>query len=160
MRNLLCAAAVALGAVACGAPDASVTDTEEGVKQLKCNDPSLHYVGHSKQDCQVIRFLCPVNTTYFSNHCGCGCQDLPACTAQECGPAPLAPIKLCADGVNYSGPGPCERQADGTCGYTWMTCPCPIIDCAAPPAGCTYVNPTVVNGCTTSCGTLSCSGTL
>lgn len=34
---------------------------------------------------------------------------------------------------------------------------CPIIDCAAPPPGCSYQNPTFdANGCQTSCGTLVC----
>jgi len=45
------------------------------------------------------------------------------CTYQECGPAPLAPLRLCPDGKNYEGPGPCQRRSDGTCGYTWLTCP-------------------------------------
>jgi len=34
---------------------------------------------------------------------------------------------------------------------------CPIIDCAAPPPGCSYQNPTFgKNGCLTSCGHLVC----
>jgi len=45
------------------------------------------------------------------------------CTYSECGPAPLAALKICSDGKNYEGPGPCVRRTDGTCGYTWLTCP-------------------------------------
>jgi hypothetical protein len=45
------------------------------------------------------------------------------CTADECGPAPMAPNYLCADGETWAGPGACERQEGGTCGWTWTQCP-------------------------------------
>jgi hypothetical protein len=55
------------------------------------------------------------------------------CTAAECGPRPLAPNYLCVDG-RTGGPGPCERSAAGTCGWTFVTCepirPCPLESCA------------------------------
>lgn len=35
--------------------------------------------------------------------------------------------------------------------------PCPAISCAAPPNGCTYVNPLFAGECQISCGTLSCA---
>ena len=44
------------------------------------------------------------------------------CTARECGPMPGAPNYQCEDG-SLAGPGPCERLADGRCGYTFRTCP-------------------------------------
>lgn len=59
------------------------------------------------------------------------------CTDEECGPAPGAPSQLCPDGVNYSGPGPCVRNDEGVCGYTWVECPpcCDVVnapDCPEP----------------------------
>ena len=53
---------------------------------------------------------------------GGGSGDLP-CTKDECGPAPGIPSFLCQDGVTISGPGPCERGPDGTCGYPFVDCP-------------------------------------
>ena len=40
------------------------------------NDPSKDYVGESLEICAVINFLCPEGTEYFSDKCGCGCQDI------------------------------------------------------------------------------------
>ena len=45
------------------------------------------------------------------------------CTEDECGPAPGAPNFLCQDGVTWGGPGPCERNEDGSCGWTYVECP-------------------------------------
>lgn len=58
---------------------------------------------------------------------GCGWQgecpgDVP-CSADECGPGPGEAAQLCPDGVNYSGPGPCVRSAEGVCGWTYVECP-------------------------------------
>jgi hypothetical protein len=128
--------------------------------QCNYNEPGLHYVGTSAEECSLIKFVCAVGTTYFSNACGCGCQDVAPCTSQECGPAPAAPNYLCADGVTVGGPGPCVRGADGVCGWTWVTCPesCPIIDCAAPPAGCHYEG-AITSPCDQqTCGKLVCDG--
>ena len=50
------------------------------------------------------------------------------CSADECGPAPGAPSYLCPDGETWAGPGPCERSADGTCGWTFVECP-PVEGC-------------------------------
>lgn len=53
---------------------------------------------------------------------------------------------------------PCAPTAP-TCVQTAPTCW--VIDCARPPAGCNYTNPTYdANGCMTSCGTLSCTDPL
>jgi len=50
-------------------------------------------------------------------------QNTGACEPSECGPAPGMPSQLCADGVTTSGPGACERGADGACGYAIRECP-------------------------------------
>jgi len=47
--------------------------------------------------------------------------EMAACTLEECGPAPGAPNYMCNDG-SVGGPGPCERNADGKCGYTFREC--------------------------------------
>lgn len=51
------------------------------------------------------------------------CPVVEPCTDAECGPAPGAPNVLCPDGVNYSGPGPCERNDQGVCAWTFVDCP-------------------------------------
>ncbi len=45
------------------------------------------------------------------------------CTKKECGPAPGIPNFPCQDGVTVGGPGPCERDDDGMCGYPIVECP-------------------------------------
>jgi len=45
-----------------------------------------------------------------------------ACTAAECGPAPLYPTAMCPDGVHRSGRGPCAR-VNGRCGWVRLQCP-------------------------------------
>lgn len=37
------------------------------------------YVATSPSQCAVIDFLCPSNTTYFANACGCGCEQSSSC---------------------------------------------------------------------------------
>jgi hypothetical protein len=44
-------------------------------------------------------------------------------TEEVCGPAMGAPNYLCDDGVTVAGPGPCEVQEDGICGWTMVECP-------------------------------------
>lgn len=39
------------------------------------------YVGDSPEICALIDYICPQNTTYFSNTCGCGCEQSPDCPA-------------------------------------------------------------------------------
>jgi hypothetical protein len=51
------------------------------------------------------------------------CAPSGECTAEECGPAPGAPNYLCEDGVTTAGPGPCVRDADGVCGWSFVECP-------------------------------------
>lgn len=37
------------------------------------------YVADSPEQCQVIDFICPENTDYFGNACGCGCEQDASC---------------------------------------------------------------------------------
>jgi hypothetical protein len=66
-----------------------------------CNvstDYNLHYVGTSSAQCQTIKFVCPTNTTMFSNACGCGCQQSASCPEYvDCMPGPSTPNSLCSD---------------------------------------------------------------
>jgi hypothetical protein len=44
----------------------------------KCDfyaDPTKRYVGTSPEACMTMRFLCEEGTHYFSDSCGCGCQN-------------------------------------------------------------------------------------
>lgn len=45
------------------------------------------------------------------------------CDPADCGPQPGMPNQLCPDGKTMAGPGPCARNADGTCGYPIVSCP-------------------------------------
>lgn len=71
-------------------------------------------------------FLCrPERAACVANRCEL-VPTLPTeCTPDECGPRPLLPTVLCDDGETTAGAGPCERQADGSCGWTITTCPEP-----------------------------------
>ncbi len=53
------------------------------------NEPNNKYVGNSPAQCAVIRFACEPGTTYFSNACGCGCQQPSDCPSFiNCMPGP------------------------------------------------------------------------
>ena len=60
--------------------------TEQGVSctEMACAcDASKErwrdYVGKSPQECMTIKYACPMNTTPFSNACGCGCEQDASC---------------------------------------------------------------------------------
>ena len=145
IRSLVIAIAVA-SAVACSAPASE--DATETVSAAKRVDP-----------CATIR--CMAGYQCVSKGKRASCVANPTCTAEQCGPAPAAPNYLCSDGVNVGGPGPCAWNASTkACGWQWLTCPesCPIIDCAAPPAGCHYEG-AVFSPCDQqTCGSLVCDG--
>ena len=69
--------------------------------------------------------------------CFAGCETAPStnpggqvsCTPEECGPEPGMPNSLCEDGVTIAGPGDCEAQEDGSCGWTIVECPDPSDPC-------------------------------
>ncbi len=42
-------------------------------------EPSRDYVGDSPEMCQLIKYACPEDTSWFSNACGCGCEQSPDC---------------------------------------------------------------------------------
>lgn len=46
-----------------------------------------------------------------------------ACSPEDCGPALGMPNYLCDDGVTMAGPGDCELQEGGACGWTVVQCP-------------------------------------
>ncbi len=52
--------------------------------QVDCTMPpynaqDLRYIGHSVEECQLIRYACDGNEVGFSNECGCGCQAAFSC---------------------------------------------------------------------------------
>jgi hypothetical protein len=57
------------------------------------------------------------------------------CTAEACGPAMGAPNHLCTDGT-VGGPGPCKRDVDGHCGWSYRSCQ-PVTPCT----GCMLLGP-------------------
>jgi hypothetical protein len=88
----------------CAADGSGVACTK---KACLC-DPSKEwyrkYVGTSPAQCAVIDFVCPANTTYFANDCGCGCQQGASCPQWfDCmPPKPCDPVQIKAD-CPYSG---------------------------------------------------------
>lgn len=63
-------------------------------------DPSAEYnrsyVGSSPAECALIDFMCPPNTTYFGNACGCGCEQASTCPEWvDCMPGPGTLNPLC-----------------------------------------------------------------
>ncbi len=50
------------------------------------------YIGTSPAQCAAMDFICPENTTYFWNDCGCGCEQDPSCPEWfNCVPGPGTP---------------------------------------------------------------------
>ncbi len=140
-------AVVFASAAACSSAAPAPEEATETVSAAKRADP-----------CMTVRCSAGYHCESKGKHASCVAD--PTCTPAQCGPAPAAPNVLCSDGVHYSGPGPCVRGSDGTCGWTWLTCPasCPIIDCAAPPPGCHYEG-MVFSPCDQqTCGSLVCDG--
>lgn len=62
----------------CGT-DGNVACTE---KACICNPDkewNREYVSKDAEQCKLIKFFCPENTTYFGNACGCGCEQSASC---------------------------------------------------------------------------------
>ena len=57
------------------------------------------------------------------------------CTERQCGPMPGTPSYMCEDGKTMAGPGACERQEDGECGWTVVECPKPLAACTEAECG-------------------------
>jgi hypothetical protein len=115
---------------------------EKGCETCKCNPPPM---------CTPVtcRLFCQFGFKKDAQGCEiCACNDPPAtCTPQECGPAPLAPNHMCADGT-VAGP-VCERTATGRCAWIFRECPDGCGDARSPTAclalpACRWLEP----GCT------------
>lgn len=123
---------------ACDFSPASCLDNDDCVLANEyCAKDSGDCMGRGT--CQPMPERCPY-VYYFAPLCGCDgktydtfCEAAAAgvsiayqgecCTMQECGPQSEAPNYLCDDGVTVAGPGPCLRNEDGTCGFTFVRCP-------------------------------------
>jgi hypothetical protein len=79
------------------------------------------------------------------------CPKPPQCSEWDCGPQPGMPNSLCWDGVTLAGPGACERQENGQCGWTIVSCPPkPYVMCTADVKECpdgTYVGRNPARNC-------------
>jgi hypothetical protein len=75
----------------------------------------------------VCAIACPYGNVLDATGCPtCSCNPPPAntCPPEKCPlPSPLAPTIVCADGT-VGGP-TCVQKADGTCGWTIVSCPTP-----------------------------------
>ena len=61
------------------------------------------YMGDSADECALIDFICPPDTTYFMNDCGCGCQQ----------------SNDCPEWFNCMPPSPCDvDQIEAECPYS------------------------------------------
>jgi hypothetical protein len=92
-----------------GCNKCTCTDQGTSCTDMACPcDPSKEwwrdYVSMSPQQCMVIDYACPVNTTGFQNNCGCGCEQDPSCPEYfDCmPPAPCDP-KALQEKCPYSG---------------------------------------------------------
>lgn len=78
---------------------ASAADAGAAVDGGSCNpdaEYNRNYVSTDPQQCQVIDYACPANTTYFGNDCGCGCEQASSCPPSvDCMPGPGTQDPLC-----------------------------------------------------------------
>lgn len=78
-----------------GCNTCTCTGGQTSCTKLGCTcDPSTEthqrsYVATDPAQCAVIDFVCPINTTYFQNDCGCGCEQGLGCPDWfDCMPGP------------------------------------------------------------------------
>ena len=128
---------------------ASLTyDAQAGVLQFTVEHFTTYEPGRAHDGCRHV--TCP------SGQCSNG-QCVPpagACTEQECAPAPGAPNYTCSDGT-IGGPF-CERDAAGTGGWVFVTCPVACqadSDCGAGEA---CINGTCAVSTVVTCGNATC----
>lgn len=63
-----------------------------------------HYVATDPAVCMVIDYMCPLNTTSFTNDCGCGCEQDAACPEYfDCMPPASCNIDQIKTDCPYSG---------------------------------------------------------
>ncbi len=67
------------GCNTCECTGATASCTEIACACDADNEWYRDYVGSSVEECALIDFGCPDNTTYFSNQCGCGCEQSSEC---------------------------------------------------------------------------------
>ncbi len=63
----------------CTCTDQGVSCTEMACACDASKEWWRDYVGKSPQECMTIKYACPMNTTPFSNACGCGCEQDASC---------------------------------------------------------------------------------
>jgi hypothetical protein len=64
----------------------------------EASEPNRKYVGHSPEQCMLVKFSCVPGTTMFSNDCGCGCEQPSDCPAFiNCMPGPGDAAAKCAE---------------------------------------------------------------
>ncbi|PID37907.1 MAG: hypothetical protein CSB49_08290 [Proteobacteria bacterium] len=62
------------------------------------------YVATDVQQCQTIKYVCPPNTTHFTNACGCGCEQDKSCPEWfNCMPPAGCDVKALKEKCPYSG---------------------------------------------------------
>ena len=54
----------------------AVSCTEVACACDPAREPQRRYVGHSPEQCRLVRFACMAGEQMFSNDCGCGCERL------------------------------------------------------------------------------------
>jgi len=61
------------------------------------------YVSESPSECMVIDYSCPINTTAFSNDCGCGCEEAASCPQSfDCMPPKMCDVAALMAECPYS----------------------------------------------------------
>ena len=106
------------GLVACGddnadAPADPITCTYDGAS---------YEVGESVESGDCNSCSCDAAQDGGEPQVVCTAVDC-SCLPEDCGPAPGMPNYLCDDGVTTAGPGECEIQEGGACGWTIVECP-------------------------------------
>ena len=86
---------------ACEADCAGMLVAYEGECRPACpdaNDPNVHYVSDSAEECAALRFVCDEGQEAFNNACGCGC--IGPAVEPACGPdRPCPRGQACREGV-------------------------------------------------------------
>lgn len=97
----------------------------------EASDPSATYIANDPGSCALIRFACAEGKAPFFSDCGCGCVDsAPAdcqaggCSGELCYDPAFGPgISTCLYLDEYAcyADATCERQGNGSCGWTQTT---------------------------------------
>ena len=120
----LSTSALALGALALAVGVFGACDSEDsgGSAPTTCEvGDSTYEVGDSfsaSDGCNT----CQCEEDGLTSCTTLACEE-PTCGEDDCGPAMGMPNYLCDDGVTMAGPGACELQADGSCGWGMTSCP-------------------------------------